>query len=321
MPPIRAVKNQYRGINAHLHSEMQAHSTWITFHNSHISHLAEQLSIQLRPLGYIADIEQSVQIRRLDRATEHHPQADVLITRLQSPAESYTGISAAPELTVEMALYEEDTEHPYTAVVIYAREADLQRGEPIVWIELLSPTNKGSTSDASYFLGKRRLILETGIVFLELDYLHETPSTFHIHEDYTNVAHRDTAHPYRIVLLDPRPNFKRGPVDAREFDVDVPIPTIRMPLAGTDSILFDFNAVYQYSFERRFMGDRVDYSTLPLNFERYSAADQTRIARRMLAVLQAAQAGVDLETAPLPVDESLTLADAQKQIETLKKEK
>lgn len=47
--------------------------------------------------------------------------------------------------------------------------------------------------------------------------------------------------------------------------------------------------------------ETVDYAVLPHNFDRYSSADQTRIARRMLAVLDAAQAGADLEAGPFPV--------------------
>ncbi|MEZ4869054.1 MAG: hypothetical protein R3C14_47470 [Caldilineaceae bacterium] len=53
----------------------------------------------------------------------------------------------------------------------------------------------------------------------------------------------------------------------------------------------------------------VDYSQLPLHFDRYSPADQARIANRMAAVLQAARDGVDLESGPLPAG-ALSLAEA-----------
>ena len=64
-----------------------------------------------------------------------------------------------------------------------------------------------------------------------------------------------------------------------------------------------------------FYGDRLDYSQLPLNFDRYREADQARIVSRMLAVIEAAQAGRDLEqppqpVEPLPLDEALKSAGA-----------
>ena len=61
----------------------------------------------------------------------------------------------------------------------------------------------------------------------------------------------------------------------------------------------------------------VDYTRLPLNFERYSRDDQARILNRMLAVVEAARQGIDLEqNAPLPV-EALTLEDVQAQLQAL----
>jgi hypothetical protein len=49
--------------------------------------------------------------------------------------------------------------------------------------------------------------------------------------------------------------------------------------------------------------ESVDYRQLPPHFDRYSPADQARIAARMVAVLRAARAGADLEAAPLPVED------------------
>jgi hypothetical protein len=40
MQPIRAIKNQYPGINAHLHSFWQGEGEWNNFHNRHIGDLA-----------------------------------------------------------------------------------------------------------------------------------------------------------------------------------------------------------------------------------------------------------------------------------------
>ncbi len=42
---------------------------------------------------------------------------------------------------------------------------------------------------------------------------------------------------------------------------------------------------------------------LPLNFQRYSQADQQRIAARMVTVLAAVQQGIALETGPFPAQD------------------
>jgi hypothetical protein len=154
-------------------------------------------------------------------------------------------------------------------------------------------------------------------VFIEIDYLHETPPTFWRLADYA--ADEPNAHPYRIVVLDPRPDFEAGPASVNEFDVDERIPVIEIPLNGGDKLTFDFGAPYQKTFEEGFFGDEVDYSQLPLNFERYSTADQRRITARMLAVLEAERAGVDLESGLLPV-KNVPLDEALKQIDSLAKE-
>jgi hypothetical protein len=60
MKPIRDVtKNQYRGINAHLHSYWQAKGGWDTFHFNHIPDLMRLINGQLPP-GYVADLIQSL---------------------------------------------------------------------------------------------------------------------------------------------------------------------------------------------------------------------------------------------------------------------
>ena len=64
MKPVHTVKNQYLGINAHLHSYLQASSDWTEFHTNHITDLMRLMRAQLYPMGYIAKIEQSLQIRR-----------------------------------------------------------------------------------------------------------------------------------------------------------------------------------------------------------------------------------------------------------------
>ncbi len=298
MQPIRSVKNQYLGINAHLHSFWQEMHLWHRFHNVHITLLMQALKAQLRPMGYTAEIEDSLQIRRLAEPPRY-PKADILIRDLDSqrsgdlmqPATS-PGTRTLPAL--EVLLEDEDREHPYSAVAIYSSAM----GEPVAWVELLSPTNKGGSLDARIYRDKRTERLHDGLVFVEIDYLHETPPAFWRLADYTD--DEPDSHAYRILIFDPRPTLENGIVELGEFDVDAPIPVMSIPLNAGDRLNFDFGAVYQKTFAESFYGDSVDYAQLPLNFERYSKDDQARIAARMVAVLEAAKNGVDLETGPFP---------------------
>jgi hypothetical protein len=116
-------------------------------------------------------------------------------------------------------------------------------------------------------------------------------------------------HPYRIVILDPRPDLKEGWGMPYEFDVDEPLPLVTIPLNAGDQLEFDFGAVYQKVFLESFYGDEVDYSQLPMAFEHYSAADQGRIVHRLATVLEAAEQGLDLEQIPLPLLQDAVLIE------------
>ncbi len=148
---------------------------------------------------------------------------------------------------------------------------------------------------------------------MELDYLHESGATFgplgryRIPQRQAADAH---AHPYRIAVIDPRPNFDEGKAYIAEFDVDEAIPMLTIPLNDNDQLRFDFDAPYQKTYTETLYGlELVDYRKLPLHFDRYSPADQARIANRMIAVLWALEQGEDLETGPFAVTE-LSLTEA-----------
>jgi hypothetical protein len=309
MNPVRSVKNQYVGVNAHLQSLLQQ-GGWGGFHTAHITYLAGALQIHLRHMGYTAEIEDSLQIRRIGEAGSR-PQSDILIYDSNPIAQFVPTEQTAIEFIPLMTLLEEDlSENPFRAVVIYeVDERNRKKGAPVAWIELLSPSNKGNTPDAGTFIRKRMELLESGIVFIEIDYLHETPPTFKtISQDI----------PYRIVVMDPRPEFHDGLALPGLFFADSPIPRLRIPLNNGDALDFDFGVPYQKHFSEVFYGDQIDYTEYPVNFDRYTPADQARIANRMLAVLEAAHNGLDLESAPFPTA-NLTLDEARAQIEELKR--
>jgi Protein of unknown function (DUF4058) len=297
MQPVRSVKNQYVGINAHLHSFWQARG-WSRFHNYYIGQLMALLKAQLIPMGYTAEIEESLQIRRVGDISR--PRADIFIGDLDSQRMSQrtNPTSMSGHLLALEALIDEDEdrEHPYAAVALYEFAPEL--GEPVGWLELLSPSNKGGSADARAYRHKRAELLHTGLIFLEIDYLHESAPTFWRLPDYSQ--REANAHPYRIVVLDPRPEFRQGCAHLYDFDVEEAIPTVEIPLNGSDKLAFDFDRAYQKTFQEGLYGYSMDYRELPQNFERYSADDQARIARRMVAVLEAVKNGVDLESGPFP---------------------
>lgn len=311
MQPVRTRKNQYHGINAHLHSYWQADEGWADFHGPHITDLYRHINGKLLPIGYSAHVERSMQIRRWDDAPTR-PRSDIII-RDRDPQR---GRQFAPSALAEPArstvadfvLMAEDGEKPYRAIGIYRGERTPDN-KPIAWLEILSPSNKRPGQDRRDYIAKRQKLLEEGVVFVEVDYLHEYPTTFHTLLDYTRADERDKARPYHIVTLDPRPDMWVGPAVNNGFNVDDPIPDATIALLEDDQITIEFGQVYQKSFEDSYYGEQfVDYAALPLNFDRYSPADQARIARRMLAVINTSDDA--LTQPPLPVDESLSLEQA-----------
>lgn len=305
---IRAQRNLFNGVNPLLHSTWQAEYTWEDFHDRHMGDAAGLLREILRPLGYTARMERSLQVVRSDNEM-FSPQSDILISDTKH-RDSAASPVADSVLTVWDLVRESLEDLSYRAITLYARDRK-SRDEPVAWIELLSPTNKGRSADARTYQAKRNMLLESGIVFVEMDYLHETPPTFPSLADYTQG--KPNAHPYRIMVLDPRPDLHRGPVYPFEFGVGDRIPQVKIPLNDGDVVFFDFGAAYQKTFTEMGYGlEDIDYAHLPVNFDRYIPADQAKIAARLVAIRRAVDAGADLETADItpvemPLEEALAV--------------
>jgi hypothetical protein len=280
-------------------------------------------------MGYDADVEPSLQIRRLDdlSLTTSNPESDVTIYDLNPTRKPRTTPAPAGAaemvLTLPEALFGEPlSEKEYSAVKIYAlKPGRVDRGNPVAWIELLSPSNKPGGRDAQAYFDKRLTVLENGVVFIEIDYLHESAPTLKGIPNYRRrrgTTADEEARAYRIIVVDPRPNFDEGIVRVHEFDVDAPFPLVAIPLNEEDIFQFDFGIAYRKTFEETLYGlQLVDYHELPLHFDRYSESDQARIANRMLAVLEVASQGLELESTPFPTHQ-LELSTALEQIEALK---
>lgn len=157
----------------------------------------------------------------------------------------------------------------------------------------------------------------------EADVLHESAPTFPGIPNYRPVENGQllspNAHPYRIVVIDPRPTLMKGLARLYQFDVDQLLPVVDIPLQGSDVLAFDFGQPYNRTLEESMFGLDVDYRQFPPNFQRYHSADQERIAARMVAVLDANVHNVDLETGPFPIRD-MTLSAALAELESLREQ-
>jgi hypothetical protein len=294
--PIRARENLYNGINAHLHSLLQARSgEWETFHAQHILHLAEAITDRLPP-GYRVAPERSLQIRAFHPETgepivptrRQRKQPDVTLFAVQpSPAsgEAYS----MPTLTLPTRETLEVDAAAYLTAFSIREVVTGEIGQPVTWLELLSPTNKPYGTGYVQYREKRHLTLHSGIALVEMDYLHESPPILTQLPSYPD--HEPDAHPYLILVTNPRPSLASAQTQIYGIGVDAPLPTIPLPLAGEDYVSLSLQPIYNHSYSRLgYFGELVDYAQLPLNVERYHDTDQAKIRVR-LAQIAAQQPG------------------------------
>lgn len=277
--PIRAKHNLYPGINPHLNSRLQQpDGDWQSFHAYHIIHLADILNSTL-PNAYYAKPEKSLQIKVYDPPNERisKTKADIAIAHSKSVMEQIAPMSerGAPTLTLPIIEVVEEMDE-LTALVIY------HNGKPVTRIELLLPANKFPGSHYNAYIDKRAETLYAGLRFVEIDYLHERPSTVDRLPHYPN-GDKDSF-PYHVIVFDPRPTFEKGQTLFYGFGVLSPLPIIDIPLDGADSTVLDFNTAYNQTFSRRPFSDLVDYAELPAHFEAYTEADQQALRQRMTEI-------------------------------------
>ncbi|MBC7869495.1 MAG: DUF4058 family protein [Chitinophagaceae bacterium] len=219
--PIKSDKNLFPGINPHLNSLFQQPGRWESFHTLHLSDLCRSLRVGLRPIGYTAEIEQGLQITEFREIS--YPKSDVTIYDPDPFRARFPTTTSAHALDIAMPIPEiivlEEIDY-YKALAIYKKP---QQGDPVVWVELLSPSNKPPHPDFKTYREKRQRVLESGIVFVEMDYLHESPPTIRGVANYA--AHEGEAYPYRITVIAPRPDVYQGEGRIRQFDISMPIPT------------------------------------------------------------------------------------------------
>ena len=282
---LHSRKNEYVGVNAHLHSFYQTNGGWETFHSVHIAHIAEALNALLPP-EYTVGAEESLQIREFNTETGlptmRRPKPDITIYGPASPGYAPTTEGLDATLTYDLVdtLDPEIDQQFLSAVIIYEVENDTL-GKAITRIELLSPVNK--TSAYFSYAEKRAAALRSEVCLVEIDYLHQTPSPLRKIPSYLRRQPKSSA--YYVAVSIPRPSLNEGKVIAYPFSVDMHIPLVEIPLSGDERITLDLNPIYDRTFSATSNHSRrVDYAELPLNFDTYSPADQERIRQRMAKV-------------------------------------
>ncbi len=287
--PIHAEKNLYPGINAHLNSYLQQEAGgWESFHAEHVIDLTRVINENL-PTGYFSRAEKSLQISEIapDIAPKHpRTKPDVMIYKSSSPVgQAATATLTATPPAGTIAIIDTLTDEDYlTGIVIYQAGEGNPIGRPITRIELLSPANKPGGSHNGKYMVRRHETLQVGLRLVEIGYLHHTPPITFALASYPS---RDKdAYPYTILVSDPRPTLEKGTTYIYGFGVNDSLPVVSVPLAGADSVLVDFGAAYNRTFESsRFFQMIVDYEQPPVQFDHYLPTDQEKI-NSMLAGIQ-----------------------------------
>ncbi len=308
---IQSRKNQYIGVNAHLSSLLQNETAgWPIFHNAHVVDLTRAVDRALPP-GYVVVPERSLQIREfhpdtgepIERRRRKLPKPDISVYQRPNPnaqAVSSPAAVATPTLTIEHLDAFDDPEIYLTAITIHEIDENRKIGNPITWIELLSPTNKPFGSGYLQYQQKRIATTKAGIVLVEVDYLHQSPP---VEEAIPSYMDGETdAYAYHIAITDLREQSKQPQLQVYGFSVDAAMPILNIPLAADDAFRLDCSSVYNQTYESiSFYSSEVDYEQLPVRFETYSEADQARIKARMQAVQESHQHGANLEDGPFVI--------------------
>ncbi len=253
------MQNRYPGVNPHLNSRLQQPGGyWRSFHTVHIGHIFEELD-RILPDAYYVAPERSLQIGVYDAAI--HTVADLLVSRRDEPMRSGPApeVGASPTITLPIPQLVDD-EDELDGLVIYKSDG----ATPVTRIELLSPANKPGGSHYGSYRVKRLETLHAGLRLVEIDYLHQRPPIIIDVSDY----------PYYFVVSDPRDG------EMRVFGVGVmdPLPMLSVPLDGTDSVVLDFDKLYNQTFSKRVFWQSVDYGEEP---DGYSESDLALIRARM----------------------------------------
>ncbi len=264
-----AAKNRYQGVNAHLMSYLQNEIAFKGFHNYFVIYLASTLNDSLAE-NYHAATEDTLKILRT--FTDAPPAPKVLYPDISLRQESphtllQPTLSGAAALYVPLPTIEENKEP--LSVAIYEQN----RAKPVAVIEMLSPGNKISADNRREYKEKRYLLTQAGIVLVEVDLLHETPSVIDGVPVYPDAV---DSTPYSIAITDIAHSNKTA---VYQFGINQPIPTLPIPLLNEETVVCDFDAVYQEAFTRGRFDNYIHDEGDPILMNSYALPDQQKIRK------------------------------------------
>ena len=248
-------KNPFAGINPFYHEMLLVQNRWVSFHNVFWVECFKILSTKLRGSGYKVELEDTLHIHPIGQGMiRYRPDLYISTKKIITypPQAQYT--NAVVAVTDILDIDDED-ESPL-AIVIHRDE-----GEPVAWIELLSPTNKLPNHAYYQYVGKRKVVLSMGIVFIELDFIHTQPPTFR-YPDYSK--RENDAQPFHTTVIIPNPTLENGVAHVGHFGVMNKIPMLTIPLLGDETLEMDLDAIYQQLFIDVDYASRIDKSVATL---------------------------------------------------------
>lgn len=238
-------QNIFPGINPYLNCQLLTRGGWQGFQTAHIADMMKTLRAALIPMGYTAELQAGLQVRRLGEPVRaRRPDVVILDTGERAAAQPAPTTTVTQHVQIPLAELLNDTDESDQFMALAVYEIGSDDAQPVAWLELLSPSNKPPRPDHEAYARKRQEVLDAGIVFVELDYIHTQPPTFPRLVDYTR--NEQGAPPYRILVM--APHQPKTQVSLYPFGVLDAIPTVEIPLSGDDKLVFSFGVPYTKTF-------------------------------------------------------------------------
>lgn len=226
------IRSPFPGMDPYL----EAQGRWRDCHASFITYLREAITEQL-PETYITVIDEQVHLVGWASESRREFRPDVTVLREPLAERPLPPPTAAHVATLEPVSipYAEDEQEVRDTWIEIRRSAD----ESLVTvIELLSPTNKGSSGRADY-LAKRLALLRQPVHLVEIDWRicgHRMPMQSPLPPgDFYTLVFRTERRPH---------------ADVYSWTLPHPLPTIPIPLQSPDSDLpINLASVFQRTYE------------------------------------------------------------------------
>lgn len=262
--------NLFTGVNPLLMSRLQVRGEFEGFHSMYIGGLVGHLNERL-PDNYYAHL--AVKLDLYHRIIAGSRYEDIFRHKKQYTHLTSDELETSPTLFVPISDFVLEKRDMVVAIWETSHEM------PFMIIEMLTPTKKLGGKDA--YTEKRKEFIQSNIILVEIDILHASPSPI----DYIPLyPHHEGATPYYIAMTNLQETYKTA---IYQFGISQPMPTIRLPLFDGDSVLCDFDAVYQKAFVNgRFYMD-INYADAPMELGAYRQSDQMAILSHLAKIRDA----------------------------------